>query len=194
VEQLAALRAIPNLTVLRPGDANETSEAWRVALNSNQGPVALILTRQNVPTLDRSKLAPAHGLNRGGYILKDAPDGKPDVILLATGSEVSIAIDAAEKLEKKDIAVRVVSMPSWELFESQSQEYRRHVLPPDIKAKIAFEAGIGQGWHRYVGDNGRVIGIEHFGASAPYQTLYEKFGLTSEKVMEAALACLGDVR
>lgn len=194
VEQLTALRAIPNLIVIRPCDANETSEAWRVALDGDQGPVALILTRQNVPTLDRSKLASAHGLRHGGYILKDAPDGKPDVILLATGSEVSIAIDAAEKLVKKDIAVRVASMPSWELFESQSQEYRRHVLPPDIKARIAFEAGIGQGWHRYVGDNGRVIGIEHFGASAPYQTLYERFGLTSEKLMEAALACLGDVR
>jgi transketolase len=190
VEQLAALRAIPNLTVIRPCDANETAEAWRVALNSNQGPVSLALTRQNVPTLDRSKLSTTDGLHRGAYILKDAPNGNPDLILLATGSEVSIAIDAAEKIEKKDIAVRVVSMPSWDLFEKQSQEYRHDVLPPDIKARIAFEAGIGQGWHRYVGDNGRVIGIEHFGASAPYHTLYEKFGLTSEKLMETALACL----
>jgi transketolase len=190
VEQLAALRAIPNLTVIRPCDANETAEAWRVALNSNQGPVSLALTRQNVPTLDRSKLSATDGLHRGAYILKDAPNGNPDLILLATGSEVSIAIDAAEKIEKKDIAVRVVSMPSWDLFEKQSQEYRHDVLPPDIKVRVAIEAGIGQGWHRYVGDIGRVIGIEHFGASAPYHTLYEKFGLTSEKLLEAAMACL----
>lgn len=190
VEQLAALRAIPNLTVIRPCDANETSEAWRVALNSNQGPVALALTRQNLPTLDRNVVAPADGLDRGAYILKDAPNGKPDLILLASGSEVPIAIEAAEKLEKKNMTVRVVSMPSWELFERQSQEYRHEVLPSDIKARVAIEAGITQGWHRYVGDNGSVIGIDHFGASAPYQILYEKFELTSEKVVETALACL----
>jgi len=190
VEQLAALRAIPNLTVIRPCDANETSEAWRAALNSNQGPVALALTRQNIPTLDRNKLASADGLSRGAYILKDAPNGNPDLILLASGSEVSLTVEAAEKLEKKDITVRVVSMPSWELFERQPQEYRQEVLPPDISIRVAIEAGISQGWHRYVGDNGRVIGIDHFGASAPYHTLYEKFDLTSEKLMEAALACL----
>jgi transketolase len=190
VEQLATLRAIPNLTVIRPCDANETAEAWRVALNSNQGPVALALTRQNLPTLDRNVVAPADGLDRGAYILKDAPYGNPDLILLASGSEVSIAIEAAEKLEEKDTSVRVVSMPSWELFERQSQEYRHQVLPPDIKVRVAIEAGITQGWHRYVGDNGRVIGIDHFGASAPYQTLYEKFELTSEKVVDTALACL----
>ena len=190
VEQLAALRAIPNLTVIRPCDANETSEAWRVALNSNQGPVALALTRQNLPTLDRNVVATADGLDRGAYILKDAPNGKPDLILLASGSEVPIAIEAAEKLEKKNMTVRVVSMPSWELFERQSQEYRHEVLPSDIKARVAIEAGITQGWHRYVGDNGSVIGIDHFGASAPYQILYEKFELTSEKVVETALACL----
>lgn len=190
VEQLAALRAIPNLTVIRPCDANETAAAWRVALNSNQGPVALALTRQNLPTLDRNKFVPAAGLDRGAYILKDAPGGKPDLILLASGSEVPIAIEAAEKLEKKDKSVRVVSMPSWELFERQSQEYRHEVLPPDIKPRVAIEAGITQGWHRYVGDNGRVIGIDHFGASAPHPILYEKFELTSEKVVETALACL----
>jgi len=190
VEQLAALRAIPNLTVIRPCDANETSEAWRAALNSNQGPVALALTRQNVPTLDRNKFASADGLRRGAYILKDAPNGNPDLILLATGSEVSIAVEAAEKLYKKDIAVRVVSMPSWELFDRQPKEYRQKVLSPDIKVRIAIEAGITQGWHRYVGDNGRVIGIDHFGASAPHPILYEKFELTSEKVVETALACL----
>jgi len=190
VEQLAALRAIPNLTVIRPCDANETAEAWRVALNSKQGPIALALTRQNVPTLDRNKFAPADGLDRGAYILKDAPDGKPDLILLASGSEVPIAIEAAEKLEKKDLTVRVVSMPSWELFERQSQEYQHEVLPSDINARVAIEAGITQGWHPYVGANGRVMGIDHFGASAPYQILYEKFELTSEKVVETALACL----
>jgi len=190
VEQLAALRAIPDLTVIRPCDANETAEAWRVALNSNQGPVALALTRQNVPTLDRNLFAPADGLDRGAYILKDALNGKPDLILLASGSEVPIAIEAANKLEEKDKAVRVVSMPSWELFERQSQEYRHEVLPPDIKARVAIEAGITQGWHRYVGDNGRAIGIDRFGGSAPDQILYEKFKLTSEKVVETALACL----
>ena len=190
VEQLAALRAIPSLTVIRPCDANETAEAWRVALNSKQGPIALVLTRQNVPTLDRNKFAPADGLDRGAYILKDAPNGKPDLILLASGSEVPIAIEAAEKLEKKDLTVRVVSMPSWELFERQSQEYRHEVLPSDIKARVSIEAGSTQGWHRYVGANGRAIGIDHFGASAPYQILYAKFELTSEKVLETALACL----
>ena len=190
VEQLAALRAIPSLTVIRPCDANETAEAWRVALNSKQGPVALALTRQNLPTLDRNKFAPADGLDRGAYILKDAPNGKPDLILLASGSEVPIAIEAAEKLEKKDLTVRVVSMPSWELFERQSQEYRHEVLPSDIKARVSIEAGSTQGWHRYVGANGRAIGIDHFGASAPYQILYAKFELTSEKVVETALACL----
>ena len=190
VEQLAALRAIPSLTVIRPCDANETAEAWRVALNSKQGPVALALTRQNLPTLDRNKFAPTDGLDRGAYILKDAPNGKPDLILLASGSEVPIAIEAAEKLEKKDLTVRVVSMPSWELFERQSQEYRHEVLPSDIKARVSIEAGSTQGWHRYVGANGRAIGIDHFGASAPYQILYAKFELTSEKVVETALACL----
>jgi transketolase len=190
VEQLAALRAIPNLTVIRPCDANETAAAWRVALNNNQGPVALALTRQNLPTMDRNVVAPADGLGRGAYILKDAPNGNPDLILMASGSEVPIAIEAAEKLEERDTSVRVVSMPSWELFERQSQEYRHEVLPPDIKVRVAIEAGITQGWHRYVGDNGRVIGIDRFGASAPYQTLYEKFELTSEKVVDTALACL----
>ena len=189
-DQWAALRAIPNRTGIRPCNANETSEAGRVALNRNQGPVALALTRQNLPTLDRNVVAPADGLGRGAYILKDAPNGNPELIMMASGSEVPIAIEAANKLEEKDKAVRVVSMPSWELFERQSQEYRHEVLPPDIKVRVAIEAGITQGWHRYVGDNGRVIGIDHFGASAPYQTLYEKFGLTSEKVMETALACL----
>ncbi len=190
VEQLAALRAIPNLTVIRPCDANETAEAWRIALNSHQGPVALALMRQNLPTMDRNKFAPAAGLTRGAYILKDAPNGKPDLILLASGSEVPIAIEAANKLEEKDKAVRVVSMPSWELFERQTREYRDKVLPPEIKGRVAIEAGITQGWHRYVGDNGRIIGIDHFGASAPYQTLYEKFHLTTEKVVETALSCL----
>jgi transketolase len=190
VEQLAALRAIPNLTVIRPCDANETSEAWRVALNSNQGPVALALTRQNVPTLDRNRLASADGLRRGAYILKEAPDGNPDLIFLASGSEVHIVIEAAEKLAEKDLAVRVVSMPSWELFERQSQEYRNKVLPPNISVRVAIEAGVGQGWHRYVGDSGRVISIEHFGASAPYYTLYEKFGLSSEELIKTAMDCL----
>jgi transketolase len=190
VEQLTALRAIPNLTVIRPCDANETAEAWRVALDHIRGPTALALTRQDLPTLDRSAFAPADGLRRGAYILKDASDGKPDLILLASGSEVPIAIEAATQLEEKKRTVRVVSMPSWELFESQPQEYRHEVLPPHIKARVAIEAGITQGWHRYVSEEGCVLGIDHFGASAPYQVLYEKFELTAAKVVEIALICL----
>ncbi len=190
VEQLAALRAIPNLTVIRPCDANETTEAWRVALSSSQGPFALVLTRQNVSTLDREQFASALGLRRGAYVIKDAPHERPDLILMASGSEVGVVIEAAKRLEDRDKAVRVVSVPSWELFEAQSQEYRNEVLPPEIKARVAIEAGVTQGWHRYVGDGGRVLGIGRFGASAPYQTLFEKFELTPEKVVAAALACV----
>jgi transketolase len=191
VEQLAALRAIPNLTVIRPSDANETAEAWRNALNCSDGPVALALTRQSLPTLDRKEYASAKGLHCGAYILKDAPDGKPDLVLIASGSEVSISIEAAEKLEKKGIAVRVVSMPSWELFEKQPEDYRDNVLPPKITKRVAIEAGCTQGWHRYVGSNGYVLGIDQFGASAPYKVLYERFGITADRIVEKALDLLG---
>ena len=191
VEQLAALRAIPNLTVIRPCDANETIEAWRHALNSTQGPVALALTRQNLPSLDRQVFGPAHGLRYGAYVLKDAPDGKPDCILIASGSEVHIAIEAAEKIREKGVSVRVVSMPSWELFERQPGEYRDQVLPPAVDVRVAIEAGVTQGWHRYLGNKGEAIGIDHFGASAPYKILYEKFGITADRIAGKTLQLLG---
>ena len=187
VEQLAALRAIPKLTVIRPCDGNETAEAWKVALEST-GPVALALTRQGVPVLDRTLYPPANNLSRGAYILKDVVDKKPDIILIATGSEVHIALDASERLGNKGVFARVVSMPSWELFDRQDEKYRRQVLPPEIKARVAIEAGISQGWHRYVGDVGRIIALDRFGASAPSKILYEKFGFTPENVVETALA------
>lgn len=190
IEHLAALRTIPNLTVIRPCDANETAEAWRFAIQNKKGPVALVLTRQNTPTLDREIFAAADGLHRGAYTLSDAKDGKPDVILLASGSEVHIALQAADTLTEKDISVRVVSMPSWELFDHQPEAYRREVLPPQTSIRLAIEAGIPQGWHRYVGSNGAVIGLDHFGASAPYQILYEKFGITANALVEKAMALL----
>lgn len=190
VEQLASLRSIPNLTVIRPCDANETSEAWRVALELENGPVALSLTRQGVPVLDRSLYTPASGLSRGAYVLMDADGGVPDVILIATGSEVHIAVDAAKELEEKGTKVRVVSMPSWDLFDQQPEEYRFQVLPPDVQARVSVEAGVSQGWHRYVGLMGEVIGIDHFGASAPYKTLYEKYGITVDNVVKKALAVI----
>ncbi len=191
VEQLAALRAIPNLTVLRPCDAPETAEAWRFALNHRNGPVALVLTRQGVPVLDRSVFAPAAGLQQGAYVLADLLKGNPDLLLIASGSEVHLAIEAAKTLGQKGIPCRIVSMPSRELFDKQPESYRRHVIAPEIKARIAIEAGRTQGWWRYVGEKGDVVGIEHFGASAPYKVLYEKFGVTADRVVEKALKLLG---
>ena len=188
IEHLSALRAIPNLTVIRPCDANETSEAWRCALTAKQGPVALALSRQGLPTLDRTTFSPASGLSRGAYILHDTKDGIPDIILIATGSEVAIALEAYEKLEKKGVKTRVVSMPSWELFDKQPEDYQCQVLPSEIKCRVAIEAGVPQGWHRYVGRTGEVIALERFGASAPYKILYEKFGLTVDRVVRKALA------
>jgi len=188
IEHLSALRAIPNLTVIRPCDANETSEAWRCALAAKQGPVALALSRQGLPTLDRTTFSPASGLSRGAYILHDTKDGIPDIILIATGSEVAIALEAYEKLEEKGVKTRVVSMPSWELFDKQPEDYQCQVLPSEIKCRVAIEAGVPQGWHRYVGRTGEVIALERFGASAPYKVLYEKFGLTVDRVVRKALA------
>ena len=189
VEQLAALRAIPGLTVIRPCDANETAESWKAALMSD-GPVALALTRQGLPILDRTVYPPAKNLARGAYILKGEKERRPDIILIATGSEVHIAIEAAKKLDAKGINTRVVNMPSWELFDRQDEEYRRQILPPETKARIAIEAGVSQGWHRYVGDMGRVIGLDRFGASAPSRILYEKFGFTPDHLIETALTLL----
>jgi transketolase len=187
IEQLAALRAIPNLIVIRPCDANETAEAWRFSLKSKNRPVSLILSRQGLPTLDRRILAPADGLCSGAYILRDAEKQTPDIILIASGSEVHIALQAAESLLDRKLSVRVVSMPSWELFEAQPEAYRHMVLPPAVENRIAVEAGATQGWHRYVGNHGAVVGLDHFGASAPSKILYEKFGITAEAVVEKAL-------
>jgi transketolase len=188
VEQLPALRAIPRLIVIRPGDANETAVAWRVAIESRSHPVALVLSRQNVPTLDRSNLTSALGVKRGGYVLADIDGQTPDIVLIASGSELSLAVDARAKLRERNINARVVSMPSWELFDSQPQEYREYVLPPSIRARLAVEAALPLGWHRYVGDHGDVIGVERFGASAPGNIVMEKFGFTVDHVVRRALA------
>jgi transketolase len=190
VEQLAALRAIPHLTVIRPADANETAEAWRVAIQA-KGPVALALTRQNLPILDRAVLAPAAGLARGAYVLTDAPDGRrPTIILIATGSEVALAVAARDELARQGVAARVVSMPSCELFEEQPQSYKDEVLPPVITARLAIEAGVPQGWWRYAGSAGDVLGLERFGASAPGKTVLEKLGFTVDNVVARAQALL----
>jgi len=191
VEHLPALRAIPNLMLIRPADANETAVAWRVAIEHRGGPVALAMTRQALPVIDRSKYASAEGLTRGAYVLADATDKTPDVILIATGSEVAVALDAYEKLAAEGIAVRVVSMPSWDLFEKQPQAYRDEVLPPAVTARLTIEAAVPLGWERYVGSHGVVIGLTRFGASAPYKVLAEKFGFTSAHVIRRAKELLG---
>jgi transketolase len=190
IEQIAALRAIPHLTVIRPADANESVVAWRVALEHRQGPVALLFTRQKLPVVDRAHLASADGLVHGAYVLADAAGGRPDVILIATGSEVHPTLAAQERLAEQGVRARVVSMPSWELFERQPRSYRDEVLPPEVTARLAIEAGVPQGWHRYVGDRGDVIGIERFGASAPYKVLWEKYGFTAENIATRALKLL----
>jgi transketolase len=188
IEMLASLRAIPNLTVVRPADASETVEAWRLAVGRRDGPVALVLTRQKVPVLDRSLLAPADGLARGGYVLADAPDGRPAAVILASGSEVSLALEARQLLAADGLEVRVVSMPSMELFAAQPQSYREEVLPPEPAARLAVEAAHPQPWYRWVGDSGEVMGIERFGASAPYQRLFREFGFTADAVAERVRA------
>jgi transketolase len=190
IEQLAGLRAVPGLTLIRPCDANETAEAWRSALKRKDGPTVLCLTRQGVPTLDRTRFAPAEGLHRGAYVLRDPDNGRPELILMATGSEVHTILEAAGRLEKAGRKVRVVSMPSWELFLDQPAAYREEVLPADLPLRIAVEPGATQGWHRFTGDRGRVIGLDHFGASAPAAVLYEKFGITAERVEREALELL----
>ena len=190
VEHAAALRAIPHLTVIRPGDANETAVAWRMAVEA-KGPIALLFTRQNVPVLDRSQYAPADGLRRGAYVLADAPNGKPEVILIATGSEVQLIVGAQKKLQEQGIAARIVSLPSWELFDAQPKEYRDAVLPPSVRARVAVEAGVPQGWHKYVGSDGVILGLERFGASAPYQIIFEKLGFTVDNVVAQTKKLLG---
>jgi transketolase len=190
VEQLASLRAIPCLIVIRPGDANETAVAWRVALETRERPVALVLTRQDVPTLDRAQFSAADGLRRGGYILADAPNGNPDLILIASGSEVALIVAARRKLLEKNIQARIVSMPSWELFEAQPREYRDTVLPPAVGARLAVEAGVSQGWHRYVGSRGDVLAVDRFGASAPGAVVMREYGFTADNVCRRAVALL----
>jgi transketolase len=182
VEQLFSLRAIPGLTVIRPADANEVAEAWRVAVENKNGPTAIILTRQNVPVIDRGRFQPAAGLRKGAYILSDSSSSKPDVILMATGSEVHLALEAHEKLRSEGIETRVISMPSWELFEQQPEKYRQEILPPGVTKRISMEAGITLGWHRYIGREGEIIGLDHFGASAPGGVLLKEFGFTVENI------------
>jgi transketolase len=191
IEHLASLRAIPGLITMRPGDANEVAEAWRVVMKMSHEPVVLVLSRQNMPTLDRTKYAPASGVAKGAYVLADPPNGeRPELILMATGTEVGMAVDAYEKLTAKGVKARVVSMPSWELFEHQDPQYRNSVLPHDITARISIEQASTFGWARYVGDHGVVIGMKTFGASAPLKELQKKFGFTPEAVMEAAAELL----
>jgi transketolase len=188
VEHLMALRAIPNLTVIRPAEAGETAVAWRAALENEHGPTALVLTRQNLPTIDRQTHGAADGVLRGAYVLSDADE--PQVILMGTGSEVQLALEAQTLLANEGVQARVVSMPSWELFAAQTAEYRHSVLPPHIKARVSIEAGTRFGWERYIGDAGIAIGFDHFGASAPYETIYKEFGITAEAMAEAALSLL----
>ena len=193
VEQLAALRAIPGLDVVRPADANETAIAWRTILEQPDRPAGLCLTRQNVPSFDRSVLGSVDGVAKGAYVLADAGTGTPKVILIGTGSEVQIALAARERLEAEGTPTRVVSMPCREWFEAQEDSYRQTVLPPAVKARVSIEAGIKMGWRDYVGDAGESVSLEHFGASAPYEILYEQFGLTAERVVAAAHASLSKV-
>jgi transketolase len=191
VEQLASFRAEPGLVVLRPADANEVVEAYRYIMQLRHQPAVLALSRQPLPTLDRSKYASASGVAHGAYVLADAPGGKPDVILIASGSEVSLCVDAHEELLAEGIRSRVVSMPSWDIFEHQPQAYQDSVLPPDVTARVAVEQASTFGWERYVGRSGRVIGMKTFGASAPLKELQRKYGFEPERVTEVAKELLG---
>jgi len=185
IEHLAALRATPNVMVFRPADANETAWAWKAAIENSEGPSLLALTRQALPTLDRREYAEASGVTKGAYVLKEADSGQPEAIIMSTGSEVHIALDAAKELETKGIAIRVVSMPCQELFDQQDEQYKNEVLPPEITARVSIEAGTTFGWHKYTGSSGTVIGLDRFGVSAPCDQAYEALGLTSEKVTSA---------
>lgn len=186
IEQLLALRGIPGLVTLRPADANETVEAWRVTMQLKKHPACLALSRQPLPTFDRKKYASASGVARGAYVMADAKQGTPDVILIGTGSEVAICAEAFEDLKRKGVAARLVSMPSWELFEEQDDAYRESVLPRGVKARVSVEAGSVIGWDRYVGADGTRIGMHTFGASAPVKDVMGKFGFTAEAVIAAA--------
>jgi transketolase len=194
IEQLPSLRAIPGLITLRPADANEVTEAWKLILQLHHEPVALVLSRQALPTLDRTKYASAAGVAKGAYVLADAEGGKPEVLLLATGSEVSLAVEAYERLKSDGVRVRVVSMPSWEIFDHQPQEYRDSVIPPAVRARVSIEQASTMGWQRYVGLEGRMIGMHTFGASAPLKELQKKFGFMPERIVATAKELLGKAR
>jgi transketolase len=192
VEHLASLRAIPGLVVIRPADANETAVAWKVAVQTRDRPVLLALSRQDVPTIDRGRYASADGLRRGAYVLSDAKDRQPALILIASGSEVGLILAAAARLQDDGIAARCVSMPSWELFDAQPQNYRDDVLPPTVTARLAVELGVAQGWQRYIGERGDMLAVERFGASAPAETLLREYGFTVDRVVERARKLLAD--
>jgi transketolase len=190
IEQLAGLRAMPNMLVLRPGDANEVTEAWKIAVQQTHRPTTLVLTRQALPTLDRTKYAAASGVAKGGYVLADATGGKPQVILIATGSELSLCVDAYEKLRAEGIKARVVSMPSMEIFDQQDAAYKESVLPSDVTARVSVEMASTFGWGRYTGSKGRNIGMHRFGASAPLKDLLKYFEFTVDRVVEEARAAI----
>jgi len=185
---------MPNMLVLRPCDANETVEAWKLAMQQHRRPATLVLTRQALPTLDRSKYAAASGLRKGAYVLADAPGGKPDAILIGTGSEVSLCLQAAERLGSEGVKVRVVSMPSWEIFEEQDAAYKESVLPTAVKARVSVEMGSKVGWDRYVGTRGRRVGMHSFGASAPLKDVLRHFGFTADVVIAEARQAISDAR
>jgi transketolase len=190
IEHLAACRAIPNLNVVRPGDANEVAECYRAVIKCLTNPAAMVLSRQNLPTLDRTKFAPASGCSRGGYVLAEAPGGSPAAIIIATGSELDIAVKAWEKLTAEGVEVRLVSMPCVEWFDGQDAAYRESVLPRAVGARVVVEAGVRQCWDRFLGERGRFVGMSTFGASAPYAELYKHFGITSEHVIAEVKAAL----
>ena len=192
VEHYAALRAIPNLYFLRPGDANETAAAWALAVERTDGPVALALTRQKLPTLAGTDRLAREGVARGGYVLREASGGSPQLMLIGTGSELQLAFAAAETLEGEGIPTRVVSLPCWELFDLQDQAYRDAVLPPSVRKRVSVEVGVSLGWERWVGDEGAIIGLDHFGASAPAGTIFEKFGFTADRVAEVGRKVVRD--
>jgi transketolase len=192
VEHLMSLRAMPNVHVVRPCDANEAAEAWRWAMARTEGPTAIVCSRQSLPVLDREELAPATGLRRGAYVLAEGGDGEPDVIVIATGSEVEPALEARSTLAKEGVAVRVVSMPCWEAFAEQDASYRDEVLPPAVRARVSIEAGATLGWERWIGDRGVAIGVDRFGSSAPGEVNMEKYGITAGAVADAARRLAGD--
>src|SRR5699024_9012064 len=187
IEHLASLRAMPNMTIIRPADANETVEAWKAALQHLSGPSMLVLTRQNLPVLDRNELAPAEGVKKGAYVISPEKGETPAAILMGTGSEVHLLLEAQKQLNEQNVDVRVVSMPSWEFFEVQSEEYRKEVLPPAVKNRLAVEAGASLGWYKWIGTDGDLITIDRFGASAPYQKNTEEFGFTVENIIDKTL-------